>query len=160
MVSNFLKRLFGKRASGHDDAPTSDIPGDLHEAALALMQANTGADNCFLAYLSPDRVHVAESRYYLRTESMLPQHVLACWTWQDAQWQPVDAADYLARRERQGTERIEFAVCMAGEQAIIVRKRIFQVLETRCGGSGGTVILQRTPQGWVKSDEPGEAWII
>lgn len=153
---NFFKRMLSQGTPGSGKTP--------QQAAIALMQARGGLDGNYLAHLSPNCIisdEDAPRQHYLQAEELQPTDVLASWVRQDGRWQPCPAADFLAQRGQVGADWDEFAVKITGDdQAVVVWQSISQVIEQRCGGGGGTIILTRTEQGWVEDEEQGDAWII
>ncbi len=158
---SLLRKLLGSKPETPVSIPL-DIPDDLQQAVAALMYPSSESppEGGLRAHLSPDRVSVQYGRHLLKGEGLAPQHILACWVAREGRWEPCEAAEFLAQRGTQVIWRTEFALYYTGTQAIIVRQSLVQVTPNRCGGGGGTTVLKRTPDGWVKSDEPGEAWII
>jgi hypothetical protein len=164
-------RFWKKRPSIPTFPDIYDIPDDVCQAAITLMLGGgSPADGPFLACFSPYRVFTTKGpgrRHYLNTDNLEPQHIVGCWVGHESRWQPCDPAEFLAQRGQHHVWWTEFAlripVVLPGEsinEIIIVWQWFVQVIPSRRGGGGGTIHLIRTPEGWTKSDEMGEGWLI
>jgi hypothetical protein len=167
-LPRFFSKLFGSRpqTAAPEIAAIADIPDDLRQAVIASMQTLLKGkfENTYLAYLGPNLVRTSKGpgrEHFLEAETLGPQDVLGCWLWHSGQWHPCEVADFLARRGKKGADWQEFALWFTvNTQATVVWQQYFQVLENRRGGTGGTVVLERTPEGWIEDDEKGSGWII